>query len=103
MWTIISILVVSLIYFIIHSYKKKKKEIKPEMGQLWVKNETDPFRERKVAEIIDIRKNGAGDVYVKVRYRFGDDLRDGGYDDSWEFEFFRLTYSLLKKENNFKD
>lgn len=102
MWTIICILI-GLIYFIIHLYKEKKKEIKPEIGQLWVKNETDPFRERKVAEITDIRKNNVGDVYVKVRYRFGDNLRDGGYGDSWEFEFFRLGYSLLKKENNLKD
>lgn len=101
MWAFISTLLASLLFiFVYYSCKKKKKEIKPEIGQLWIKNETDPFIERKTAEITDIRNNSVGDVYVKVRYRFGDELRDGGYDDSWEFESFKLSYSLLNRNDN---
>ena len=102
MWTFLSILLVSLLFIFIHSYKKKKKEIKPEIGQLWIKNQSNPFIEKKVAEITDIRNNSVGDVYVKVRYRFGDELRDGGYDDSWDFESFKFYYSLCYDKNGWK-
>ena len=94
--TIEIILGVMFCLFIIYTYiyikQNKSSKNNPYVGQLWIRNYRDPFEKKKIAKILDIRKNTNEETYVKVHYYFGDNMEEDGYDDSWDFDLFKIRY-----------
>lgn len=81
-----------IIYTYIYIKQNRNNKNNLYIGQLWIRNYRDPFEEKKIAKILDIRKNINGEIYVKVHYYFGDNMEVEGCDDSWDFDLFKSRY-----------
>lgn len=87
------LIVLSIIYLKDKWYIKNLK-----VGQIWGYDSENPFKEPKYIEILDIKKNKDGEIWIQICRVYknqGIYFRDSTDIDEWNFKYFKEAYKLI--------